>query len=517
MKIIIFDFEVFKYDTLLGAIEISENENNVFQSWDLEEIQQYYYENENSIWVGHNNLGYDNPILECIIKNNNPYLLSRKIVDTGFHLRTKIPKMTYDTMKGFYSLKLTELTCGKNISISEVDFNLDRPLTEEEKLKTESYNRDDLSQTYDNFLACYSDFELRIELMKEFGLKWNCLTMTETQIAAAVLKAKKIPGIENQEIHPKIYSSLKVQNKNVLDFYLKEKFMQKTRIKETFCGCEHLLASGGIHGALHKVFVPKALYFDVSGYYNLVMLNYDLLPRTMSNESKELYRSMYFDQLKMKGIPELTKKRWAYKTVLLSVFGSMTNEYTDFYDPWKGRLVTVTGEIFLVDLLEKLEGKVRVIQSNTDGIIAEPFDWNNEEEIVEIIHEWEKRTGFTIEIEKIENVWQRDVNNYCYLKNGKPNVRGEAMRGYEKLDHPVRDQVWTLKEAQIITRGIGDMLLFGISPEETVEKFKDNLRAFQFIAKKNSFDYLTYETKDKEIRLKYGIDRVNIKITVINI
>ena len=50
-----------------------------------------------------------------------------------------------------YSLKVTELYDGKNISESEVDFDIDRPLTEEEKLLTEKYNRDDLEQTHSNF------------------------------------------------------------------------------------------------------------------------------------------------------------------------------------------------------------------------------------------------------------------------------------------------------------------------------------------------------------------------------
>ena len=72
-------------------------------------------------------------------------------------------------MKGFYSLKTTECVVGKNISETPVDFNLDRPLTEEERLLTESYNRDDLEQTRDNFYAQFDDFALRLDNIKEFN------------------------------------------------------------------------------------------------------------------------------------------------------------------------------------------------------------------------------------------------------------------------------------------------------------------------------------------------------------
>ena len=510
MNIIIFDFEVFKFDTLLGALVINDDAVQLYQTWDIDDIKSYYLNHKHDIWVGHNNIEYDNIILETTINGGDPYIVSKEMVESRIRRFSKIPRMTFDTMKtkGFYSLKITELVVGKNISTSEVDFDIDRPLTKEEKIKTEKYNRDDLYQTYDNFKALYYDFDLRISLMQEFNLGWRTLTMTESQIAATVLHSKRISGIEDLPWKPKIYDTLQVKNQSVIDFYLNEDFRKGIKLEQTFCGCKHYLAAGGIHGALKKVYVDKALYFDVSGYYNLVMLNYDLLPRTMNEESKKIYKTMYFDQLEMKKIPKLKKKRSMYKVILLAVFGSTTNAYTDFYDPNKGRLITVTGELFLVDLLEKLEGKVNVIQSNTDGIIAEPKDWDNVDEIIGIIRAWEARTGFTIEIDEISNVWQRDVNNYCYIKNGKVNVKGEALSAYNQLDNPIVEQIWSLKEAPIIARGMVDYLIYGITPEKTVEAYKNNLLAFQYIAKKNSFDYLSFEDKNGERRLNYGINRV---------
>ena len=43
MKIIIFDFEVFKYDTLFGGIVLDNDKEEVVQTWDLDKFKDFYY------------------------------------------------------------------------------------------------------------------------------------------------------------------------------------------------------------------------------------------------------------------------------------------------------------------------------------------------------------------------------------------------------------------------------------------------------------------------------------------
>ena len=61
MKFLVFDFEVFPYDVRWGVYDV--NEKKYIQLWDKEQIKQFYNENINAIWVGHNNSHYDNYIL----------------------------------------------------------------------------------------------------------------------------------------------------------------------------------------------------------------------------------------------------------------------------------------------------------------------------------------------------------------------------------------------------------------------------------------------------------------------
>ena len=493
MICVLLDFEVFRYDTLLGALIIAEDKLIKYQTWDLSAMQKFYEVHANSIWIGHNNIGYDNVILETIVNNKNPYTMSKKIINAQMRPKCHLPIITHDTMRGFYSLKTTELISGKNISETPIDFDLDRPLTEDEKRQVEEYNFDDLSQTYDNFIAQLDDFSIRIDIIKEFKLSMNVLNVSGTKLAAIVLGAHAIENIEDKVVPTVLPKNLIIKNQIVIDFYLNEDFRKHKSIKVTLCGCEHVVAAGGIHAALKKIHVDKALYFDVSGYYNLVMINYDLLPRTMPKESREKYTYMYHEQLRLK--KSNPRKRAVYKTILLSVFGAMLNKYTDFYDPYNGSLVTITGELFLIDLLEKLEGKGRIIQSNTDGLMFEPYDWawDSEEEIIKIVEEWESRTGFVIKKEIITNLWQRDVNNYFFDKDGSPVVKGEAVSAYAKTVNPIWCQLWNAKEPAIIAKGIVDYFLYNITPEETVEKNKTNLILYQYACKTLSFDYSMYE------------------------
>ena len=183
-RLIIFDFEVFKYDTLLGALIIDNDEISLMQTWDLEEIKNFYYSNINSLWLGWNNERYDNHILQAIIKDANPFKVSKEIIEQDKRKYLTIQLNYYDLMTNHLgSLKAIECSAGKNIHTTDVDFNLNRKLTIEEKELTESYNFDDLEQTLDNFISIKGELSLRMDVISEFDLPLSCLHVTGTQLA----------------------------------------------------------------------------------------------------------------------------------------------------------------------------------------------------------------------------------------------------------------------------------------------------------------------------------------------
>jgi len=486
MKIIIFDFEVFLYDTLLGALIIENDDITLFQTWSIDEIKKFYLQNKESIWIGWNNEHYDNFILQACLKDNDPKKINDDIIIRDKRQYLNIHLHYYDIMSaaGFFSLKVTEALDGKQISESKVSFNLQRRLTNEEKEIVELYNFDDLEQTLDNFIKVKDAFILQLETIAEFKLDMKALSYTEAMTAEKVLHAERIDGISSWVVKPKHYDNLIIKNKEVLEFYLEEKFLsENAKLTTTICGVEHIIGVGGIHGA-RKIYKAKnALYFDVSGYYNLIMIKYGLLPRSIPDEYKKVYEEMYYEQLRLKKINP--RKRNVLKTILLAVFGASLNEHLGFYDPYHGRLITMTGQIFLVDLLEKLEGKIELVQSNTDGIIVVPNEGISEQEIVEIVNEWQNRTGFNLKIEHISDIVQRDVNCYMYKQDDKIFALGGDIAHYTR-----RYIFPQSKDAFIIGDAIVNYFMLDKMPEETVFENKSDLKLFQYIAKKGTFKYV---------------------------
>lgn len=500
MKIIVFDFEIFRYDALLGVYDV--NKGSYYQTWSLSDIKKYYYENIDAIWVGHNNTDYDNIILQAIIQGKDPYQVSQSIINQTKRHYLNIKLNYYDIISLHpTSLKAVEASVGKNISESDVDFNLDRPLSSDEKLKTEQYNRDDLAQTFDDLKLVKSEFQLRFDLIKEFNLSLDALHYTQAQLAEAVLQAEPILDIEQKPVKPVMYPQMKIKNEEIINYYLTDGFRTNYKPSFTLCGLVHQMGAGGIHAAKKKCHYDWAYYFDVSGYYNLAMINYNLFSRSMPEKSKQTYIDMYHEQLRLKKIDPV--KRAVYKTILLAVFGAQMNKHSRFYDPWNGALVPIVGQLFLVDLLEKLEGKVDLIQSNTDGIIAKPLEGVSDEELLAIVNEWQTRTGFVLKMDKIYDIHQRDVNNYMYRDDkGEIHTKGEAVKYYECWQNPLLQNSYNTKEPIIIHYCIVEYFMNGKKPEETIVKYAKELRMFQWICKPQTYDYLTFEAKGQVTRLQ---------------
>lgn len=514
-KIIIFDFEVFKNDTLLGTARMKDGGSlEYYQTWDLNEIKDFYNSHTSSLWVGHNNEFYDNIILQAILNDNNVYETSESLVENEGKRSPKLDiDLNYlDLMKmidEMYSLKMTEAAFGNDISETEVDFDLDRSLTKEEKLLTESYNRDDLNQTYNNFLKLQSDIQTRVDLLSEFNLPIKCINYTKGRLGAICLGAKKIWGIEKMKVDPILYPDLRLNNQELMEYYKNEKYLTTERIDIDICGGHIRGGSGGMHAAQPKYHAEKGLYFDVSGFYNLIMINKGLLPRGLGEEGKKTYERLYHLQLELK--KKDPRKRAVYKLILLAVFGAQMNKYSDFYDPYHGNLIMITGQLYLIDLLEKLENKVELIQANTDGIIVKVLDNSSRDEVVSIVEEWEGRTGFTIKKVDITDIWQRDVNCYMYRQDGVLHVVGENAV-YENWEDVFSRKTWKCKEPIIIAYCVVDFLMNGVLPEDTVKKYKDKYRMFQYIAKKGSYKSMesirTYSNGEEEIIPRQKVNRV---------
>ena len=89
----------------------------------------------------------------------------------------------YDAILKDKSLKQLEAFMGDDIRETEVDFNIDRPLTEKEIEQTKFYNIHDVLELLRVLDECWDDFEGQLDIIELYNLDMSYFTKTKVQLA----------------------------------------------------------------------------------------------------------------------------------------------------------------------------------------------------------------------------------------------------------------------------------------------------------------------------------------------
>ena len=273
---------------------------------------------------------------------------------------------------------------------------------------------------------------------------------------------------------------------------------------------------GGIHGAIPFYQEQEQdgriiRNYDVASYYPHLMTICGYTSRNIPNP--QIYAEMLDTRMKAKKAGDISTAN-ALKLVANTTFGAMLNKYNDLYDPLMGRSVCISGQLFLLELSRHLISEcpsLKIVQLNTDGIMVS-FHESEYEKVLTITKEWESRTGFELEEDKIKSITQKDVNNYVeiptgdlYDKKGKPRwkikggylVRGIAPAGAFNIN----------TNAVIVAKAIVDYFVHGTPPEDTINGC-DDIFAFQLIAKAGAKYREAYHLVDREQQSIQKVNRV---------
>ena len=195
-NMIFYDFEVFKYDWLVVFIDTDKRSNLIVVN-DPELLKSYYEANKKNIWVGFNNNHYDQYIFKGILLGMNPKNINDKIIVDGLdgwqisREFNKIPMINYDVFTSrSFGLKTLEGFMGNNIKESDIDFNIDRKLTEDEIQETIKYCTSDVENTIAVFMENIDTFNAFLGLIKAFPdqLSLNDLSKSSAQIKSKIKK-----------------------------------------------------------------------------------------------------------------------------------------------------------------------------------------------------------------------------------------------------------------------------------------------------------------------------------------
>ena len=219
----------------------------------------------------------------------------------------------------------------------------------------------------------------------------------------------------------------------------------------------------------------------------------------------QIYADMLEQRMKAKKSGDKATAN-ALKLVANTTYGAMLNKYNDLYDPLMGRSVCITGQLFLLELANHLKADCKtleVVQLNTDGIMIS-FDDSEYPKVIEITKEWEQRTGFELEEDKIKGIVQKDVNNYVEIPyEGDPKIKG----GYLVRGIAPAGAFNINNNATIVAKAIVEYFVNGIAPEETINGC-DDIFAFQLIAKAGSKYKEAYHLVDGHQESVQKVNRV---------
>ena len=241
--------------------------------------------------------------------------------------------------------------------------------------------------------------------------------------------------------------------------------------------------------------------YDVASYYPNLMIKCGYTSRNIP--SPQIFEDVVAKRLEAKKSGDKTTAN-ALKLVVNTTYGACLNQYNDLYDPLMGRSVCVTGQLFLLELAQRLYREVqglRIFQLNTDGIMVECDD-SQLDQVKEICDEWQSRTGFELEEDSVALIAQKDVNNYVEVQpNGSVKtkggylVRGIAPAGAFNINN----------NACIVATALRKYFVHGTPVEETINAC-DDIFQFQLIAKAGVKYREAYHLVDGE---KVPVQKVN--------
>ena len=178
---------------------------------------------------------------------------------------------------------------------------------------------------------------------------------------------------------------------------------------------------GGLHSKEKKAchyagtnYIMKDV--DVVSYYPFVILNQGLYPAHLGPNFLMVYRRIVERRVAAKKAGDKVVAD-SLKIVINGSFGKLGSKYSILYAPDLLMQVTITGQLSLLLLIERMElAGIPVVSANTDGIVIK-CPKALEQTMDAIVAQWEIDTEFKTEEQPYYGLFSRDVNNYLAIKD----------------------------------------------------------------------------------------------------
>ena len=478
-------------------------------SFDLEALRSVFaFAHATGIeMVGFNNLGFDYPVLDFIIKGGitSPKMIydyAMSIINSEdkfrFYIRPsdRLAKQVdlfkvhhFDNKARMTSLKAIEFNMrmdniqdlpfgvGKVIDVKQIrdlfdycgnDVEATRMFLEQSKDKLEF--RRSLALKYPDYdWMNFSDvkigktfFQMRLEAagvqLYYYGNDGRVPRQTpRSRIALAeCMPNVRFDNYSLERVREAIRGSVITQTKGALD------------LSAQMGGLTYYFGTGGIHASVeNQSYVANAAYgiydVDVTSLYPSLAIAYNLYPEHLGPTFVKVYEQLRSERLThKKGTPENAM----LKLALNGVYGESNSPFSVFYDPKFTMSITIHGQLLIAKLAEMISDIIgaKIIQANTDGITV----WmprSMKHRLDAACRAWEDGTGLTLEHAEYSRLHIADVNSYiAQTVDGKVKRKGR----YEY------DVEWHQDASALVVQKVAEkVLLEGADIRKTVEEWPD--------------------------------------------
>lgn len=377
--------------------------------------------------------------------------------------------------------------------LQDLPYPPDQPLTRAQMIEVRDYCENDLDTTLDLYAKARDPKDdiigTRIALTKEYGV--DVRSKSDAQVAEAIIRklvedAKKDrvyradvqPGTTFKYVPPTFLQFRTPLLRKVLEEISAATFVIKAdgKVHEPAALKRDLkigrstysMGIGGLHStekcAAHiATDSVKLRDRDVTSYYPSLIIQCGLSPDNMGAHFQQFYRGFRDQrvQAKRSGNKSLAQ---TLKIFLNGIFGKLGSRFSVVYAPHLLIQVTVTGQLALLMMIERMElAGIPCVSANTDGVVmAVPVE--READMLRVVAEWEKQTGFETEETRYRALFSRDVNNYIALLEGGGYKTKGVMAKAGFMKNPVNE---------IVNESVALQLDQGIPFAETILKCTD--------------------------------------------
>lgn len=381
--------------------------------------------------------------------------------------------------------------------MQDLPFHPDTVLSEDQIIIVRWYCVNDLETTVLLHDKLITELDLRSELSNDYGV--DLRSKSDAQIAEAVIR-KEIEAMSGHRIEPpyiepgsicyyRVPHFIKYQTplmQGVLRTIASEPFVVSEKgniglperikqLKITIANSTYKLGIGGLHSTEksaahysdHKYLLVDR---DVTSYYPFIILNLGLYPQHLGPNFLTVYRSIVERRIAAKRSGN-KKVANSLKIVINGSFGKLGNKYSVLYSPDLLIQVTITGQLSLLMLIERLElAGISVVSANTDGLVIK-CERAREFEMDTIVQQWERDTGFETEATLYKALYSRDVNNYLAVKD--PSTVEDGDERVKTKGVFARAGLSKNPQSEICIDAIEALLLDNVAISETIQSCRD--------------------------------------------